>query len=173
MWREKDRRSVRASRWIDARAGETRHNSGLVHLVPRWVSLAALDIHRCVLQHVHAAACSHGGRPPTAVSPAVSTAPLLDGDTAQVDGVERISYETKLIPCHLQSCPRLPLGPVRSRHPLAIWWPRPTRHLVATGMMRLASIMPCKFSGWASALPIGGQASRLAAVLACECRILS
>lgn len=86
--REKDRRSVRASRWIDARAGETRHNSGLVHLVPRWVSLAALDIHRCVLQHVHAAACSQGDRPPTAVSPAVSTAPLLDGDTAQVDGVE-------------------------------------------------------------------------------------
>lgn len=99
---------MRASWWIDARAGEGRHACWLVLLVPRWVSLAAAVIHRCVSQHVHTAACSQGDRPPAAVC-LPSTAPLLDGDTEQVDGAERIIFETKLIPCHLHSCPRLPL----------------------------------------------------------------
>lgn len=99
---------MRNSWWIDARDGEARRTCWLVCLVPRWVSLAAPDIHRCVLQHVHTAACSQGDRPPAAVS-LPSTAPLLDGDIEHVDGAEGTSFETKLIPCHLLSCPRLPL----------------------------------------------------------------
>ena len=77
--------------WIDARAGEARHKSGLCVLVPRGVSSAALDVRRCVA-YCSTAACSQGGRPPAAVS-LPSTAPLLDGDTKQVDGAERISFE--------------------------------------------------------------------------------
>lgn len=55
---------------------------------------------------------------------------------------------------------RCRLGPVRSRHPAAVWQPRSVRHLLKTGIMRLANIMPWKSSGRASALQIAGtQAS--------------
>lgn len=65
------------------------------------------------------------------------------------------------------------LRPVRSRHPAAVWQPRLVRHLVKTGIMRLANIMPWKSSGRASAPQIGRHAGQLAAGLACEDLILS
>lgn len=68
---------------------------------------------------------------------------------------------------------RCRLGPVRSRHPAAVWQPRSVRHLVKTGIMRLANIMPWKSSGRASALQIGRHAGQLANGLACEDLILS
>lgn len=52
---------------------------------------------------------------------------------------------------------RCPLGPVRSRHPVAIRRPRPVRHLVTLGIMRLSTIMPWKSPGRDSALQIGRQ----------------